>query len=97
MSAGDAPRVLAFADTNVWLYALIETQDVAKCARARELIRDTELLVSTQDPLQTHPAGIARRPRRKIVFRWSAFVGSPLHVFTRCYFLDGSRQSQERR
>ena len=48
MSAGEAPPVLAFADTNVWLYALLETQDTAKCARAREIIRDTGLIVSTQ-------------------------------------------------
>jgi len=46
--SGEAPRVLAFADTNVWLYALLETQDAAKCAVAREIIRDRELLVSTQ-------------------------------------------------
>jgi predicted nucleic acid-binding protein len=48
MSAGETPRVLAFADTNVWLYALLETQDAVKCARAREIIRDTGLIVSTQ-------------------------------------------------
>lgn len=48
MIVGDKPRVLAFADTNVWLYALLETQDTAKCARAREIIRDTTLVISTQ-------------------------------------------------
>ncbi len=48
MTAGEVPRAIAFADTNVWLYALIETQDGTKCSRARELIRDTGLLVSTQ-------------------------------------------------
>ena len=48
MGTGEAPRVLAFADTNIWIYALLETQDTAKCARAREIIRDNELIVSTQ-------------------------------------------------
>lgn len=48
MNGGEAAPAAAFADTNVWLYALLATQDAAKSAEARRLVRDTLLLVSTQ-------------------------------------------------
>lgn len=37
-----------FIDTNIWLYAFIESDDAAKSATARTLIQETEPVVSTQ-------------------------------------------------
>jgi predicted nucleic acid-binding protein len=48
MPADEPPTQPDFADTNVWLYALLETQDQQKCARANQIIRDASLAVSTQ-------------------------------------------------
>lgn len=48
MSAG-SPSPLAFIDTNIWLYALSESQDKQKTQRARSLIRQTaQIAISTQ-------------------------------------------------
>ncbi|MBI5383355.1 MAG: PIN domain-containing protein [Verrucomicrobia bacterium] len=41
-------KVPAFADTNVWLYALLATQDAQKSAQANALVRNLPLMVSTQ-------------------------------------------------
>jgi len=37
-----------FIDTNIWLYAFIETDDTTKSATARKLIQESEPIVSTQ-------------------------------------------------
>jgi predicted nucleic acid-binding protein len=37
-----------FIDTNIWLYAFIETDDSVKSATARTLIQETEPVLSTQ-------------------------------------------------
>lgn len=37
-----------FIDTNIWLYAFIESDEVTKSAQARTLIRENEPVVSTQ-------------------------------------------------
>lgn len=37
-----------FIDTNIWLYAFIETDDTTKSATARTLIQESEPVVSTQ-------------------------------------------------
>jgi predicted nucleic acid-binding protein len=37
-----------FIDTNIWLYAFIETDDSVKSATARTLIQETEPALSTQ-------------------------------------------------
>lgn len=39
---------LCFIDTNIWLYAFIEEDDVTKSAVARQLLQTIEPLVSTQ-------------------------------------------------
>ncbi len=44
----DNQRLLCFIDTNVWLYAFIEADDIAKSATARMLIQETEPVISTQ-------------------------------------------------
>jgi len=44
----DNPVTACFIDTNIWLYAFIETDDAAKSATARALIQETEPVVSTQ-------------------------------------------------
>ncbi|MCS6848192.1 MAG: PIN domain-containing protein [Anaerolineae bacterium] len=41
-------RPACFIDTNIWLYAFIETDDVSKSLIARALIRESEPVVSTQ-------------------------------------------------
>lgn len=48
MNGGEAVPALGFADTNVWLYGMLATQDAAKSAEARRLVRDMPLVVSTQ-------------------------------------------------
>ncbi len=37
-----------FIDTNIWLYAFIETDDTTKSVTARALIRESEAVVSVQ-------------------------------------------------
>jgi predicted nucleic acid-binding protein len=46
MTAGDKP--IAFADTNIWLYALIASQDAEKSATSQALIRESRLVTSVQ-------------------------------------------------
>lgn len=38
----------AFVDTNIWLYAFIETEDSAKSEIARRLVQEIEPVISTQ-------------------------------------------------
>ncbi|MEK7787133.1 MAG: PIN domain-containing protein [Chloroflexota bacterium] len=44
----DNPAVSCFIDTNIWLYAFVESDDGAKSAAARSLILQSEPVVSTQ-------------------------------------------------
>ncbi len=44
----DSVSVSCFVDSNVWLYAFIEADDVAKSDAARELLQTTEPLISIQ-------------------------------------------------
>ena len=44
----DSQRPFCFIDTNIWLYAFIETDDTAKSAMARTVIQENEPVVSTQ-------------------------------------------------
>lgn len=48
MNAPDVAPGLCFVDTNIWLYAFITAQDQAKTSQARELIQNSEIVVSTQ-------------------------------------------------
>lgn len=48
MSAGESAAQLVFADTNVWLYALLAVQDAGKAVKARAIIRSENILTSTQ-------------------------------------------------
>ncbi|MCX6045410.1 MAG: PIN domain-containing protein [Chloroflexi bacterium] len=41
-------RTACFIDTNIWLYAFIEGDDIAKSAMARQLIQISQPVVSTQ-------------------------------------------------
>ncbi len=44
----DNQRTLCFIDTNIWLYAFIETDETAKSTLARTLIQESEPIISTQ-------------------------------------------------
>ena len=44
---GDGPD-RSFVDTNIWLYAFIETDDIARSTAARRLIQSVTAVVSTQ-------------------------------------------------
>jgi predicted nucleic acid-binding protein len=44
----ETDATLRFVDTNVWLYAFIEGEDVAKSARASGLIQQGNIRLSTQ-------------------------------------------------
>jgi len=48
MSIPNQPAPLCFVDSNIWLYALIESQDKAKSARAKQAIQNGNLCLSTQ-------------------------------------------------
>ncbi|GIW02080.1 MAG: twitching motility protein PilT [Roseiflexus sp.] len=49
MSAGSRSSSLVFIDTNIWLYAFSQIQDIQKAHRARVLIRGTsQIVLSTQ-------------------------------------------------
>jgi len=48
MSAAKSIPQPCFIDTNIWLYAFIDTQDTSKHALARQIIRDNEVIISTQ-------------------------------------------------
>jgi Uma2 family endonuclease len=41
-------RAICFVDTNVWLYAFISSQDPVKSEKAVSLIRDCDIVTSTQ-------------------------------------------------
>ncbi|HXG68671.1 MAG TPA: PIN domain-containing protein [Blastocatellia bacterium] len=47
MSAPD-PKEPCFIDTNVWLYAFIQSQDQNKSAIAKTIIQQSEIIVSAQ-------------------------------------------------
>lgn len=47
MSANEPPSPRCFVDSNIWLYALIVSQDQAKSARAQQLIQQRNLCLST--------------------------------------------------
>jgi predicted nucleic acid-binding protein len=42
------PLPACFVDTNIWLYAFIEADDAAKSAAARQLLQESQPVVSTQ-------------------------------------------------
>ncbi len=49
MSVGSSPAAASFVDTNMWLYALSESQDKQKHRAAKSLLRRTpRIVVSTQ-------------------------------------------------
>lgn len=48
MSNSDQPPPLCFVDTNIWLYAFIESQDKDKSALAKQVIQNNDIVVSTQ-------------------------------------------------
>ena len=47
MSSGSEPA-LVFLDTNIWLYAFIAGQDTTKSQIAKDLIRRSEIIISSQ-------------------------------------------------
>ena len=47
MSAGSHPS-LCFIDTNIWLYAFIPSQDPDKSVKAKTLIQQSEIIISSQ-------------------------------------------------
>ncbi|MGZ8844420.1 MAG: PIN domain-containing protein [Pyrinomonadaceae bacterium] len=44
----ESSLVNCFLDTNIWLYAFVESQDETKSAVAKQLINDNVFIVSTQ-------------------------------------------------
>jgi predicted nucleic acid-binding protein len=48
MSKSEGGPKTIFADTNIWLYAMLATQDPAKSQKAKEVIRENALVTSTQ-------------------------------------------------
>jgi predicted nucleic acid-binding protein len=42
------PDLTYFIDTNIWLYSFIESQDIEKTKIARAVIKDCEIVISTQ-------------------------------------------------
>lgn len=44
----DVEHNLSFIDTNVWLYAFIQNQDQGKTVRAKEVIRHSAVIISSQ-------------------------------------------------
>ena len=42
------PEATYFIDTNIWLYAFIQDQDAEKNKMARTIIRECEIVISTQ-------------------------------------------------
>jgi predicted nucleic acid-binding protein len=47
MSSGNHTQ-LCFIDTNVWLYAFIQSQDQNKSAKAQVLIQQSDIIISSQ-------------------------------------------------
>lgn len=48
MSDAEQPSPLCFIDTNIWLYAFIESQDKDKSALAKQVIQQNNIVISTQ-------------------------------------------------
>ena len=48
MGASEDPVERIFADSNIWLYALLATEDADKSAKARVIIQKMKLLTSVQ-------------------------------------------------
>ena len=48
MSDANQSSARCFVDTNIWLYAFIESQDQDKSALARQVIQHNDIIVSTQ-------------------------------------------------
>ncbi|MGE0884435.1 MAG: hypothetical protein AB7P14_12895 [Blastocatellales bacterium] len=48
MSANEPPSPRCFVDSNIWLYALIASQDKDKSSRAQQVLQSTNLCLSTQ-------------------------------------------------
>jgi len=46
--SGDSHPPPFFIDTNIWLYAFIPSQDPTKSARARDIIRQSDIIISSQ-------------------------------------------------
>jgi predicted nucleic acid-binding protein len=44
----DNQGVACFVDSNIWLYAFIQSDDLAKSAAARKVIQESEPVISTQ-------------------------------------------------
>jgi len=42
------PEATYFIDTNIWLYAFIQGQDAEKNKTARTIIKECEIVISTQ-------------------------------------------------
>ena len=47
MSSGSQSQ-LCFIDTNIWLYAFILSQDPNKSARAKTIIQQSDIIISSQ-------------------------------------------------
>jgi len=47
MSSGSQMR-LSFVDTNIWLYAFIPSQDPNKSAKAKAIIQQSDIIISSQ-------------------------------------------------
>jgi predicted nucleic acid-binding protein len=48
MTASSSSSSLCFVDTNIWLYAFIQTQDSGKQVMAKNVIQDNEVILSSQ-------------------------------------------------
>jgi predicted nucleic acid-binding protein len=48
MSGNEGRQEVVFADSNIWLYALLTTQDANKSSKAKAVIRENKLVTSTQ-------------------------------------------------
>lgn len=48
MTESEIDRKLCFIDSNIWLYAFIRSQDPDKSLAARSVIRDSDIVISTQ-------------------------------------------------
>ncbi len=48
MAAIEHPTLTCFVDTNIWLYAFIESEDSHKQVRAKTIVQDNEVILSTQ-------------------------------------------------
>ena len=48
MTAHESDKKLCFIDSNIWLYAFIESQALDKSVAARSVIKNSDVVVSTQ-------------------------------------------------